>query len=144
MVKIDHEYVKKLINEITEGLDEIKNIITLSIDDFIQNRSMRFSMRYSIVLIVEAAADLGLIILRSYFNEKAENYREIFLKLTEKGVLSYNIAERMSALTSLRNMIVHRYWSIDDVRIYREAKNNGVRVIEKFIKEVEKYVFKKA
>jgi len=41
-------------------------------------------------------------------------------------------------------MIVHRYWSIDDVRIYREAKNNGVRVIEKFIKEVEKYVFKKA
>jgi len=77
MVKIDHEYVKKLINEITEGLDEIKNIITLSIDDFIQNRSMRFSMRYSIVLIVEAAADLGLIILRSYFNEKAEKYREI-------------------------------------------------------------------
>ena len=64
--------------------------------------------------------------------------------MAEKGVLSYNIAERMSALTSLRNMIVHRYWSIDDVRIYREAKNNGVRVIEKFIKEVEKYVFKKA
>jgi len=39
-------------------------------------------------------------------------------------------------------MIVHRYWSIDDARIYREAKNSGISIIKELIKEVEDYVAK--
>jgi len=142
MARIDHEYVKRLINDITEGLNEIRTITRLSIDDFLRNRSMRFSMRYSIVLIVEAAADLGLAILRRCFDEEAESYREVFSKLAKRGVLSYDTAEGMSSLASLRNMVVHRYWGIDDARIYREAKGNGVRVVERFVKEVEEYALK--
>ncbi len=142
MIKIDREYVRRIIGEIMEGLDEVKDIIMVRIEDFVRDRGKRFSMRYSIILIVEAAADLGLAILKQCFNEGAESYREVFIKLAEKGVISYDTAEGMASLASLRNMVVHRYWSIDDVRIYREARNNGVRTVEKFIKEVKNYVFK--
>ncbi|MCD6510938.1 MAG: DUF86 domain-containing protein [Thermoprotei archaeon] len=142
MIKIDREYVRRIIGEIMEGLDEVKDIIMVRIEDFVRDRGKRFSMRYSIILIVEAAADLGLAILKQCFNEGAESYREVFIKLAEKGVISYDTAEGMASLASLRNMVVHRYWSIDDVRIYREARNNGVRTVEKFIKEVKNYVYK--
>jgi len=37
-------------------------------------------------------------------------------------------------------MIVHRYWRIDDTRIYREARGGGIDVIRRFIAEVQKYV----
>lgn len=142
MARIDQEYVEKIVNEILEGLDEIKNTITLGIEDFIRNKSKRFSMRYSIILVVEVAADLGVAVLRQCFNDKAESYREVFSKLAEKGVISYSTAKGMVSLASLRDMIVHRYWSVDDARIYREAKSNGVRTIELFIKEVRDYVSK--
>jgi uncharacterized protein YutE (UPF0331/DUF86 family) len=46
----------------------------------------------------------------------------------------------MAKLASLRNQIVHRYWTIDDLRIYKEAKENGLGTIESFIKEMTDYV----
>jgi len=39
-------------------------------------------------------------------------------------------------------MIIHRYWEIDDERIYQEAKENGINTIRNFIKEVDDYVSK--
>ena len=36
----------------------------------------------------------------------------------------------MASLASLRNMIVHRYWGVDDARIYTEAKSIGVKTIK--------------
>ncbi len=46
----------------------------------------------------------------------------------------------MVRLVGLRNIIVHRYWSVDDMRIYDNAKRSGVGAVEKFIKEVLNYV----
>ncbi|RLE53010.1 MAG: hypothetical protein DRJ26_03960, partial [Candidatus Methanomethylicota archaeon] len=128
--------------EIREGLEEIRNIVNLDIEDFIQNRSKRFSMRYSIVLIVEASADLGIAILKQCFDEEPKSYREVFLKLAERGIISLRIAEAMASLASLRNMIIHRYWGVDDARIYREAKDSGINAIKEFIREVENYASK--
>ena len=48
----------------------------------------------------------------------------------------------MEKLTRLRNLIIHRYWEIDDSRIYRETKSNGLKIIEDLIKEVEEYVIR--
>ena len=142
MVRIDREYAASLIREVKEGLEELRSIVVLSLEDFMRDRSKRFAIRYSVILIVEASADLGVMILKQCFGEEARSYREVFLKLGEKGVLSFSVAEGMASLASLRNMIVHRYWGVDDTRIYREAKASGVSIVEEFIREVEEFVSK--
>lgn len=48
----------------------------------------------------------------------------------------------MASLASLRNMVVHRYWEVDDIRIYREAKRRGIKILENFVKEMRKYAAK--
>lgn len=83
---------------------------------FLANRTARFSARYSIVQIVEAAADIGLYILELK-GETARSYREIFEKLARYGVISATTSEAMMRMSSLRNMVVHRYWEVDDLRI---------------------------
>ncbi len=142
MPKIDLDYYKRITRDIDEGLEEIENIVKLNIDEFIRDKSKRYAMRYAIILIVEAAADLGVTLLRQYFNEEPESYRETFLKLAEKGIINYTTGRGMTSLASLRNMIVHRYWGVDDARIYTEAKNNGIKTIKNFLKEVDEYVSK--
>ncbi len=142
MPKIDLDYYKRITRDIVDGLEEIEDTVKLSIDEFIHNKSKRYAMRYAVILVVEAAADLGVAILRQYFDEEPESYREVFLKLAEKGVIKYATARGMALLASLRNMIVHRYWRIDDARIYVEAKNNGIETIKNFLKEVNDYVSK--
>ncbi|MBO3839755.1 MAG: DUF86 domain-containing protein [Thermoproteota archaeon] len=140
MTHIDKESFNRLINETRDALDEVRSIVSMDINEFSTDRRARYSLRYSIVVIVEALADLSVIILEKDFNEAAESYREAFLKLVDHKVISLDTFNSIAKLVSLRNQIVHRYWTIDDLRIHREAKENGMEAIKHFIKEVEKYV----
>ncbi|RDD52827.1 MAG: DUF86 domain-containing protein [Candidatus Korarchaeota archaeon NZ13-K] len=140
MTRIAREVYERLVGEAKEAIEEMKDITSMSRDDFIKSRRARFSLRYSIVMAVEALADLAIAILEKDFNEVVESYREAFMKLLEKGIISAEIAESMVKLVSLRNLIVHRYWVINDLRIYEEAKRGGIKVLEEFISEVSRYV----
>jgi len=123
-----------------EALEEVRSVTSMSVDDFVRSRTARFSLRYSVVMLVEALADVAVLILEKDFGEAAESYREAFLKLAEKGVVSAEAAEKMTALAGLRNLIVHKYRAVDDMRIYRDARGSGVEAVEKFILEVLRYV----
>ncbi len=65
---------------------------------------------------------------------------QVFRKLLERGVLSRDVGEGMIKLVRLRNLIVHRYWEVDDTRMYREIREEGIRLVRRFIGEVERYV----
>lgn len=81
-----------------------------------------------------------MAILEKDYGVAPRSYREAFIKLAEKGVVRPGLALKMADLASLRNLIVHRYWGIDDIKIYESARSSGVGVIEEFISEVRRYV----
>lgn len=93
----------------------------MDINEFSTDRRARYSLRYSIVVIVEALADISVTILEKDFNDAAESYREAFLKLVDHKVISLDTFNSIAKLVSLRSQIVHRYWTIDDLRIHREG-----------------------
>jgi uncharacterized protein YutE (UPF0331/DUF86 family) len=125
---------------VAEAIEEVGGIISLDIESFPKDRRARFSLRYSIVLIVESLADIAVAILEKDFNEIVESHRDAIMKLRDKGLLGRRVAESIARLVSLRNLIVHRYSIVDDLKIYESAKNSGVESIERFIEEVSRYV----
>jgi len=140
LTKIDKNVFQKLIREVAEAIEEVREIISLDVDTFLNDRRARFSLRYSIVLIVESLADIAVAILEKDFNEVVESYRDAITKLRDKRVLESRVAESIARLVSLRNLIVHRYWAVDDLKIYESAKSSGIENIERFIEEVSRYV----
>ena len=140
MTNVSREAFNRYIGEALEALSEAKEIVYgKSVDEFLGNRRDRFALRYAIVLIVEALADLAIAILEKDFNVVPSGYREAFLLLAEKGVVGAELAGWMERMSALRNIIVHRYWVVDDARIYREAREGGLEAVEAFIREVERY-----
>jgi uncharacterized protein YutE (UPF0331/DUF86 family) len=125
---------------VAEAIEEVGGIISLDVESFLKDRRARFSLRYSIVLIVESLADIAVAILEKDFNEIVESHRDAIMKLRDKGLLGRRVAESIARLVSLRNLIVHRYSIVDDLKIYESAKNSGVESIERFIEEVSRYV----
>ncbi|MCL7404227.1 MAG: DUF86 domain-containing protein [Thaumarchaeota archaeon] len=123
-----------------EAIEEVGGIISLDVESFPKDRRARFSLRYSIVLIIESLADIAVAILEKDFNEIVESHRDAIMKLRDKGLLGRRVAESIARLVSLRNLIVHRYRVVDDLKIYESAKNSGVESIERFIEEVSRYV----
>lgn len=69
-----------------------------------------------------------------------ETYSEVFEELGRRGVISRDVSGGFKRLVGLRNMLVHRYWVVDDARIYREAKGNGLSTVRRFVNEVRRYI----
>ncbi len=135
--------VEERLNEIEDALNELETLIMNDMSSFLRSRTARYAARYSIIQIVEAAADLALQILEKEYEEEARGYREAFKKLSMHGVISPDTADEMCRMVSLRNMIVHRYWDVDDARVYREAKS-GILHVRKFVREVKSHLSEKA
>ncbi len=140
MTNVPRQAFERYIREALDALREAESIVNgLDLDRFIRDRRARFALRYSVILMVEALADLAVAILEKDFNAAPQSYREAFTLLAEKGVVAAELASRMERLAALRNMIVHRYWTVDDARVYREAKEGGLEAVRAFIEEVRRY-----
>jgi len=137
---VDRDRIARLLEEIKRSLRVIETVISQSMDEFLADVRNRYTLRLSVVEIVEAAASIGLHILREQFGEDAEGYVSVFRALIERGVLPSDVGEGMIRLVRLRNLIVHRYWEVNDVRLYKEIKDEGVKLVKRFIEEVERYV----
>ncbi|MDK2384227.1 MAG: hypothetical protein QI199_05400 [Candidatus Korarchaeota archaeon] len=72
--------VAERFEEIEEALRELEKLTSMDERSFLASRTAR----YSIVQIVEASADLGILILQIEGNS-ARSYREIFKKLALLG-----------------------------------------------------------
>ncbi len=137
---MDVEYIEKLLGEIRKSIETAKVVVNLDINNFISDFRNRYTLRMLIIEIIEASANIGIHILREDFNiQTLDSYSEIFRKLVENRVLSHEIGMGIEKLCRLRNLIIHRYWDVDDLRIYSEAKGNGLGIIEGFVREVEEY-----
>jgi len=137
---MDRDRIARLLEEIRGSLKVVEEITSYELNEFLADVRNRYTLRLSIVEIVEAATSIGLYILREYFNEGAEGYVNVFRALLGHGVLSSDVGEGMIRLVRLRNLIIHRYWEVDDIRMYREIKEEGIKLIKRFIEEVERYV----
>ncbi|MDJ0270140.1 MAG: DUF86 domain-containing protein [Aigarchaeota archaeon] len=115
----------------------VSETTSLSVNDFMSDIRNIYSLRMAIIEFVEAAASVGLELLRRRLKVyDIDGYPQIFRKLVEQGLLSENVGSAMVSLAKLRNLIVHRYWEVDDLRIYHEARKNGLEKARRFIEEV--------
>jgi len=137
---VDRDFINRRIDEVSEALRYIEKLLQENESRFISDYKSRFTLRHLILTIVESAASIAMHILAEDFDEKVESYSEAFEKLSYHGVISSEIAYEMISLARLRNLIVHRYWIVNDIRIYRESKDSGISVIKEFIEEVRDYV----
>jgi len=55
-------------------------------------------------------------------------------------VVSRDVSEGFGRLVGLRNLLVHRRWSVDDARICKRAKESGLNVVRKFVDEVKRCI----
>ncbi len=54
----------------------------------------------------------------------------------EAGLIPRDLAERLARTARLRNLLVHKYWTIDDGRLY-EAVKAGLRDFDEYANIVD-------
>ena len=139
---LDFRRLNRLRREAEVALKVIEDATSRPLNLFLNDFKIVFAVRYAIVQVVEACTLMGIHILEEVFNEAPEAYKDVFRELARLNVIDENTANNMIKLVGLRNLVVHRYWEIDDSLIYKNARESGIGSIKTFIDEVIKYAAK--
>ncbi len=133
---VDVSQLKQRIIEVLDAKAELKRLTLkpyaeLSLDE-------KYAIRYHVIVLAEALGGVCLHIAKEDLGQEPLSYSECFNLLDEEGICG-NCAKDLSAIVRLRNLLTHRYWTIDDQQVYNSIKND-FRGVNKFLESVkEKY-----
>lgn len=135
---VNKDLVLSRINEIRMALEEAEGILSKGFDQL--SSTEKLALRYIIIQLVEAAASICIHILREVKGIYADSYPGCFKLMGGEGLIPAGLARNLVAAARLRNLLVHRYWEIDDRLVYESARS-GSRDFEEFARLMEAMVY---
>ncbi len=136
---VNRELIASLVGEIREDVLRAKELASRPFEEL--SLYERLALRYLVIELVEASATICIHLLRKLYGIEAEGYPQCFLKLGRLGLIPASLAQRLAGAARLCNLLVHRYWEVDDKRLL-EAVRRGLRDFEEFARIVEEAVEK--
>jgi len=136
-MSLNKDLIETKIREMNDSIQILKEIVSREFEGL--SLYERLSARYLLIQLVEAASSICIHILSSLFKERPEGYPECFIRLSLKEVISKDLASKLASASRLRNLLVHRYWVIDDRKVY-DAVREGLKNFEEFISQVEEFL----
>jgi uncharacterized protein YutE (UPF0331/DUF86 family) len=132
-------YVSQLKQRIIEVLDAKAELKRLTLKPYAElSLDEKYAIRYHVIVLAEALGGVCLHIAKEDLGQEPLSYSECFNLLDEEGI-GGKCAKDLSAIVRLRNLLTHRYWTIDDQQVYNSIKND-FKGVNKLLKSVqEKY-----
>ena len=136
---MDKARILKLLEDVKRQADFMERVTAKELDRFLASEEEMYSLRYSVIQAVESMASVCVHLMAKAFGISAEGYADCFQRLGDKGVISNELGTRLAAMARLRNLVVHRYWDVDDARIFVYCRE-GVKDLREFVKNVAAFV----
>ena len=131
-MSVDVDLLRSKISDVRFCIRELlrltsKDFSDLSVDE-------RYSIRYNIIVLVESLVSLCMHIAVEAYGKTPSSYRESVRFIAER--LNMGCISDLESIVGLRNLLIHRYWTVDDERVYESVKEN-FHCIEGLLKRIE-------
>ncbi len=115
---VDIELISRKISRLQGYVDELKAAQDITWEKFQSDlRSRAFVERY-LHLAIEEVLDIANHIISFQQWREPTGYRDLLLILSEQGVIPKSQLQEFQNMASFRNMLVHRYESIDEKLVF--------------------------
>ena len=136
MPELDVKRLKRYCLTIQENIEDICYLLSeYSDQELLGKRYLLKSLKYSLVEVAEAMANTLQHMLAKLKGEAAESYLEVVQKARRAELMDVELLERLLFFFKFRNLLIHRYWEIDDKRLLKETRK-GYRDFEVFVNEI--------
>ena len=135
---VNMEFLKKLRRDIIESINLISDMVNKPYGEL--SDIEKYAIRYHIIVLAEAIIALTLHIVRRKYGLQPETPMHALKILKDKRVATKQEYIDLANMFKLRNLLVHRYWIIDDEKIYYSVKKdfkNIIAFIERVISNIE-------
>ena len=131
------------IDEINEFLDQFKDIVPSSFDEYKSNIEKKAACERYVEKIVEAVTDLAFLIIKNKKLKIPEDDIDAFNILLENGIIDSSLENKLRNTKGMRNIISHQYGKIDDEIVFaaisQELDNDAREFIKSIKKEMKNY-----
>ncbi len=135
---VDSDRVHRLLAEITKRLARLAQHAQRDRDDLLADETTLESTKYLLATAVEAAIDVAQHLCASEGWSAPDTNAAAFVALGRHGVIDRPLAQEMVAANGLRNVLIHGYAEVDDVRVLDALADP--RRLERFVAAVSAWL----
>ena len=136
----NNDAIYKRLQKLREYVILLKKLHKTPKETFVQDPFVVGNVERYLQLAIQTTLDIGNHIIANLKVKSPEEYREIFIRLGEEKIIPMELAERMTPLASLRNILVHDYLEVDLEIIYDSLKKE-LQDFEDYAKYIGIYQF---
>ncbi|MFO7866662.1 MAG: DUF86 domain-containing protein [Candidatus Aminicenantes bacterium] len=138
-ISVDMDRILKAKMDLIRVSDQIDQLFGNGVKDYLSDPRNVLSLKYLLIEAVEAMADICQHLLAKAKGIVCEGYVDCLVKAGEAGIITKALAQKLRKLADLRNILIHRYWIVDDEKIYTQTMKNKQNLRE-FIDHVDNFV----
>jgi uncharacterized protein YutE (UPF0331/DUF86 family) len=133
------EYIITMLKTIEQNYIELYRHRNAGAKEIAKNKSLQWSIERGLQVTIQAILDIGSHILAEKKVNGWKTCKEIPIKLNERGIITKALANKISLMAGLRNILVHEYLEIEPKEISNILKNN-LEDFKIFVVQIRKYL----
>ena len=118
----DNGRLRGLLIRIGDELEHLHRLAALTAEDLRRDPDRLAGVKYRFMVAIEASIDASRLFALSGGLRAATSFADSFVVLGEAGHLRADLVERLQAMARCRNLLVHGYAVVDDVRVVEILK----------------------
>ncbi len=132
---IDH------LQELKLAMKDWKKYQKYSLADLEFDRDKRNMIFHAMLITIQSSIDIANHLISEFGFDIPRTYRETFLILIQKNIISKELGDKLADLASFRNYLVHIYWKIDIKLVYNILQNELI-YFQQFLEKIKPYLKK--
>lgn len=136
---LDHDpaVVSHRVSDIQQALRALTDLARQPLETYLEDPHKVGSSRYHLIVAVEACLDLANHIIAKNRFRVPEDNADTFRVLTQEDLIEEDLAARLEDMARFRNLLVHRYGTVDDERVHT-IMGEDLADLERFIQSLGK------
>jgi len=140
---LDLDRINKAKNDILGSVEEINSFLEgVDLEVFKEDTEKIRATERSLIIIVEAVGSIAFHIGARHFSYAPSGIPDSIEYLVKKGVLNDDLGKRLVNMAKFRNILIHRYWKIENDKLFEYATEELEKDIGRFIESIENYIEK--
>ncbi|NIQ04556.1 MAG: DUF86 domain-containing protein [Candidatus Korarchaeota archaeon] len=126
--------IRDALAKLESQLKSLREKQTVSLEEYKRNRDLQAIVERRLYIAIQVSIDIAMHIVSENGPRKPESYSDVFVVLSEMGVIDSAISKRMEEEAGFRNVLAHEYADIIDREVYRHLQQ--LDIFEAFAQQI--------
>jgi uncharacterized protein YutE (UPF0331/DUF86 family) len=124
---------------LAERVTDLKALQQINFDEYLANKILRGYVERALQVSVQICLDIGAHLIAESGWRQPEDNKDIFVVLTEEGIVPRELLPALMQMAGFRNLIVHDYARVDDALVYGILKRH-LTDFERFAVSISRFL----